>query len=161
MKNYPRAGWAHPTRKRTSVERPSPACPARTTPGGDDMTKPRAAKKASEAARALGRRGGLKGGKARAEKLSPERRSEIARAAVRKRWGPPAAGGAMLHTERPAGDAREPEPSVARERDRVLRLLYLQELQYAQHITDDERSRRNELRAAIATGKDPIRWPQA
>lgn len=34
----------------------------------------------------LGRRGGLKGGRARAAKLSPERRSEIARAAAKKRW---------------------------------------------------------------------------
>jgi hypothetical protein len=38
------------------------------------------------AAVALGRLGGLKGGKARAEKLSPERRTEIARKAARKRW---------------------------------------------------------------------------
>lgn len=35
----------------------------------------------------LGRLGGLKGGKARAKKLSPEQRSEIARKAARKRWG--------------------------------------------------------------------------
>lgn len=35
----------------------------------------------------LGRRGGLKGGKARAAKLSPEERSEIARKAARARWG--------------------------------------------------------------------------
>lgn len=35
----------------------------------------------------LGRLGGLKGGKARAASLSSERRSEIARAAARKRWG--------------------------------------------------------------------------
>lgn len=35
---------------------------------------------------ALGRRGGLKGGKARAEKLSAERRSEIAKAAALARW---------------------------------------------------------------------------
>lgn len=34
----------------------------------------------------LGRKGGLKGGKARAEKLSPERRSEIARKAANSRW---------------------------------------------------------------------------
>lgn len=34
----------------------------------------------------LGRKGGLKGGKARAEKLTPERRSEIARKAARVRW---------------------------------------------------------------------------
>jgi hypothetical protein len=39
------------------------------------------------AAVALGRKGGLKGGKARAEKLTPEQRSEIARVAARKRWG--------------------------------------------------------------------------
>lgn len=34
----------------------------------------------------LGRRGGLKGGKARAAKLSPEQRSEIARKAAQARW---------------------------------------------------------------------------
>ena len=35
----------------------------------------------------LGRQGGLKGGRARAEKLTPEERSEIARKAARARWG--------------------------------------------------------------------------
>lgn len=40
-----------------------------------------------ESAEALaGRAGGLKGGKVRAAKLSPERRSEIARKAARARW---------------------------------------------------------------------------
>lgn len=34
----------------------------------------------------LGRLGGRKGGKARAEKLSPERRREIAQHAIKKRW---------------------------------------------------------------------------
>jgi len=38
------------------------------------------------AAVALGRRGGLKGGNARAKKLSPERRAAIARLAVSARW---------------------------------------------------------------------------
>lgn len=38
------------------------------------------------AAVALGRRGGLKGGPARAAKLSAKRRSEIAREAVLARW---------------------------------------------------------------------------
>jgi hypothetical protein len=37
----------------------------------------------------LARRGGLKGGKARAEALSPERRSAIARLAAEKRWKSP------------------------------------------------------------------------
>ncbi len=36
---------------------------------------------------ALGRLGGQKGGKARAERLSPEERSEIAKKAARARWG--------------------------------------------------------------------------
>jgi hypothetical protein len=35
----------------------------------------------------LGRRGGMKGGPARAAKLSPERRKEIAKMAAEKRWG--------------------------------------------------------------------------
>ena len=38
------------------------------------------------AAVALGRKGGLKGGRARADNLTPERRSEIARKAAAKRW---------------------------------------------------------------------------
>ena len=36
---------------------------------------------------ALGRMGGMKGGKARAEKLSPKKRKEIAKRAARIRWG--------------------------------------------------------------------------
>lgn len=40
----------------------------------------------NKAAQELGRLGGLKGGKARAEKLTPERRSEIAKKAAAKRW---------------------------------------------------------------------------
>lgn len=39
------------------------------------------------AAVALGRKGGLKGGKARAEKLSAKKRSEIAKKAALARWG--------------------------------------------------------------------------
>ncbi len=38
------------------------------------------------AAVALGRRGGLKGGKARAEKLTPRQRKEIAQKAAAARW---------------------------------------------------------------------------
>jgi hypothetical protein len=43
-------------------------------------------KKKNAAAAALGKLGGLKGGKARKDALSPERRREIASAAARKRW---------------------------------------------------------------------------
>jgi hypothetical protein len=39
------------------------------------------------AAVALGRKGGLKGGKARAAKMAPEKRAEIARKAAKTRWG--------------------------------------------------------------------------
>jgi len=39
------------------------------------------------AAVALGRRGGLKGGKARAESMTAEQRQEAARRAARARWG--------------------------------------------------------------------------
>jgi len=39
------------------------------------------------AAVALGRLGGLKGGKARAEKLSPSKRTRIAKKAAQVRWG--------------------------------------------------------------------------
>jgi len=43
-------------------------------------------KEKNPAAVALGRLGGLKGGKARAEKLSPKKRKEIARKAAKTRW---------------------------------------------------------------------------
>ena len=42
----------------------------------------------NSAAVELGRLGGLKGGKARAEKLTPEKRSEIAKKAAQARWKP-------------------------------------------------------------------------
>ena len=38
-------------------------------------------------AKALGRLGGLKGGRVRAERLTPERRTEIAKKAAKARWG--------------------------------------------------------------------------
>ncbi|HXT18056.1 MAG TPA: hypothetical protein VN706_20670 [Gemmatimonadaceae bacterium] len=43
-------------------------------------------KRKDPAAVALGRKGGLKGGKARAAKMTPEERSESARKAVMARW---------------------------------------------------------------------------
>jgi len=45
-----------------------------------------ATRKKNPAAVALGRKGGKKGGAARAAKLTPEQRSESARKAVRARW---------------------------------------------------------------------------
>jgi len=44
-------------------------------------------KKKNKAAQMLGKLGGLKGGKARAAALTPERRKEIAQKAAKARWG--------------------------------------------------------------------------
>ena len=48
--------------------------------------EPEAPPEKNPAAVALGRLGGLKGGKARAKALTPEQRSEIAKKAARARW---------------------------------------------------------------------------
>jgi hypothetical protein len=52
---------------------------------GESLT-PEDLKGKNPAAVALGRLGGLKGGKARAKKLSPAKRREIARRAAKTRW---------------------------------------------------------------------------
>jgi hypothetical protein len=54
---------------------------------GEDEPEPTPPAK-DPAAVDLGRRGGLVGGHKRAAKLTPERRSEIARRAAVARWGP-------------------------------------------------------------------------
>ena len=53
---------------------------------GEEKPKEKEPEK-NKAAVELGRLGGLKGGKARADKLTPEQRSEIAKKAAQKRWG--------------------------------------------------------------------------
>jgi hypothetical protein len=52
--------------------------------GESDDTTPDDGK--NPAAVELGRKGGLKGGKARAAKMTPEQRSEASRGAARARW---------------------------------------------------------------------------
>jgi hypothetical protein len=52
---------------------------------GTPLENPDAGK--NPAAVALGKLGGAKGGKARAQKLSPTKRKQIAKKAARKRWG--------------------------------------------------------------------------
>ena len=54
--------------------------------GATEEEKPAPEDKRNPAAVALGRLGGLKGGRARASKLTPERRKEIAQKAAQKRW---------------------------------------------------------------------------
>lgn len=70
---------ANQTARRTLLEAigESPKTPAVPPP---DPTK-------NQAAVELGRLGGLKGGKARAAKLSPAKRKAIAKKAAKKRWG--------------------------------------------------------------------------
>ena len=53
-----------------------------------DTSRP---KEKNPAAVALGRLGGLKGGKARAEKLTAKKRAEIAKKAAKARWKTPSA----------------------------------------------------------------------
>lgn len=53
---------------------------------GDELPQEKPGEGKNPAAVALGRLGGLKGGKARAAKLSKKRRQEIARKAAAKRW---------------------------------------------------------------------------
>jgi hypothetical protein len=48
--------------------------------------EPEPIKKKNFDAKALGRKGGLKGGRARADKLTPEQRKDIARVAAVARW---------------------------------------------------------------------------
>jgi hypothetical protein len=59
-------------------------------------------KKKNPAAVALGRKGGKKGGPARAAKLTPEQRSQSARRAVQARWSKAAPAPAVLDTSRKA-----------------------------------------------------------
>jgi len=67
---------------------------AATGESADVSLKGKSAKKKdlpekNPAAVALGRLGGLKGGKARAKKLTAKKRAEIAKKAARSRWGRP------------------------------------------------------------------------
>lgn len=53
----------------------------------DEITSGKPDQQKNPAAQALGRLGGLKGGKARAASMTPERRKEIAQKAAASRWG--------------------------------------------------------------------------
>lgn len=62
---------------RMSTEEPEPT---------QEEPKPDERSEVSKYLSEIGRKGGLKGGKARAEKLSPEERKEIAKKAAQARW---------------------------------------------------------------------------
>lgn len=67
----------NPNQLATETARPSEEEPSEETPKRSTV---------SEYLAAIGRKGGLKGGKARAKKLSSKKRSEIARKAAKSRW---------------------------------------------------------------------------
>ena len=77
-------GMAKRSSKPTDLNKRAAAIVAQSTDPDDEGDDPYEGK--NRAAVELGRLGGLKGGKARAAKLTPEKRSEIARKAARVRW---------------------------------------------------------------------------
>lgn len=74
--------------KRSSTHRPADLnrLPASIVGEAVGDTPPVEQPEKNPAAVELGRAGGLKGGRARAEKLTPEQRSEIAKKAAAARW---------------------------------------------------------------------------
>ena len=64
-------------------------CHASPVPARKEPAKKKAMPAKNPAAVALGRLGGLKGGKARAKKLTAKKRTEIAKKAAKARWGRP------------------------------------------------------------------------
>ena len=69
--------------KRKDTQELAPSVPNQAVPGAEPAAP---AREKNPAAVALGRLGGLKGGKARAESLTEEQRSQIAASAARARW---------------------------------------------------------------------------
>jgi hypothetical protein len=73
--------------KRSSKPKPDDQQPATAPTGAEPQAaEPTTPDGKNPAAVALGRLGGLKGGKARAAKLSKKERSEIAKKAAQARW---------------------------------------------------------------------------
>lgn len=83
-KGRPRAPDVNQTAFRVMREATAEHDPDAADPEPEPEPSERPAK--DPAAVALGRRGGLKGGKARAEKMTPEERSASARRAAKARW---------------------------------------------------------------------------
>ena len=70
-----------------AVAKPAPTKPSKASESAGTPKRENIEKEKNPAAVALGRLGGLKGGKARAMKLSPEERARIAHLGALKRWG--------------------------------------------------------------------------
>lgn len=74
-------------RRHEDDARKATSAAARATRALERVKAEPSSNRVANAAQKLGRLGGRKGGKARAERLSPERRREIAQKAAQKRWG--------------------------------------------------------------------------
>ena len=83
----------------------------------------KAARKKDPAAVALGRKGGKKGGPARAAKLTPKQRSESARKAVQARWTKAGEGKDYTVTKRTKMKAKPTTSTVDTSDKAVLALL--------------------------------------
>src|SRR6266536_69588 len=92
--------------------------PKRSSIGSRQSTASSATPRKNPAAVSLGRLGGLKGGKARAASLAPERRSDIAKTAAQARWSSGSASGSKTQS-RAAGTSSRKEviPMGKRGRD--------------------------------------------
>ena len=97
-------------------------------------------KKKNAAAVALGRRGGKKGGPARAAKLTPEQRSASARKAVQARWSKAAPAATVLDTSKkalhlclkPIKDAKN-ENELRRLMEELQRIVFHKQYQNAEN----------------------------
>lgn len=89
LKKQPQDAIVHDMPKRSSIKRPKDSNKLAASIVADAIRDGKPVPKIDgkdAAAVALGRKGGLKGGKARAEKLSSEQRKEIAKKAALARW---------------------------------------------------------------------------
>jgi hypothetical protein len=75
-----------PAKRRPAVNRLAQMLGAKSTED-ENITIPPSKDEVSRVMAALGRKGGKVGGAARANALTKERRSEIAKTAAKKRWG--------------------------------------------------------------------------
>lgn len=78
-----------PKRSSSPVKRDTNQLAAHIVAQATGAPLPKKRHRKNPAAVALGRRGGLKGGKARAAKLTPEQRRDIAQKAAQARWKQP------------------------------------------------------------------------
>jgi hypothetical protein len=91
-------------------------------------------KKKDPAAVALGRRGGKKGGPARAAKLTPEQRSASARKAVQARWARAKQGSdhtVLKRTDKDARKAAKSDSELRRLTEELQKIVFHKQYQNA------------------------------